>query len=139
MSEIVGDCAVQCEAIVEGVKAVKNEVEQTGMRNANVKNCVSLVQYFAYLEDHLMKEPETTLTEYYAAHKLDHFRYLQPLNMGSSFGTISSIGPNGAIIHYKPKKDTALPMRLNNVYLLDSGVQYLDGTTDITRTVYLGD
>ena len=57
-------------------------------------------------------------------------------HQGPSFDTISSIGPNGAVIHYKPEKDTALKLNNNEVYLLDSGGQYLDGTTDITRTTH---
>ena len=56
--------------------------------------------------------------------------------MGNSFATISSIGPNGAVIHYEPEKDTALKMNNKEVYLLDSGGQYLDGTTDVTRTLH---
>jgi Xaa-Pro aminopeptidase len=58
--------------------------------------------------------------------------------MGPSFDTISSIGPNGAVIHYKPSQDTALKLNNKQIYLLDNGGQYLDGTTDITRTVYFG-
>lgn len=78
------------------------------------------------------------MTEYTAAKKLEEFRKTRELYQGPSFDTISSIGPNGAVIHYKPKKDTALKMTNKEIYLLDSGVQYLDGTTDITRTVHFG-
>lgn len=78
------------------------------------------------------------MTEYTAAKKLEEFRKTRELYVGPSFDTISSIGPNGAVIHYKPKKGTALTMNNKEIYLLDSGVQYLDGTTDITRTVHFG-
>ena len=76
------------------------------------------------------------MTEWTAAEKLEEFRKLQDLYIGPSFDTISSIGPNGAVIHYSPEKDTAMKMNGREIYLLDSGGQYLDGTTDITRTVH---
>ena len=104
------------------MKAAKNPVEMEGMRRVNVKNSVSLVQYFAWLEDHLKNNPETNLTEYSAAEKLEEFRKLQDLYFGPSFETISSIGPNGAVIHYKPELHTALKMNNREIYLLDSGV-----------------
>jgi Xaa-Pro aminopeptidase len=130
---------VHVEGVIEHVKAVKNSVEMDGMRKANVKNCASLIQYFAWMEDYLKKNPDQKdMTEYTAAKKLEEFRKTRELYVGPSFDTISSIGPNGAVIHYKPKKDTALAMNAHELYLLDSGVQYLDGTTDITRTVYFG-
>lgn len=95
------------------------------------------MKYFAYLEEEL-KKSDHTCDEYNGAKKLLEYRthgekFLQP-----SFDTISSIGPNGAVIHYKPEKDTALKLNNDEIYLLDSGGQYLDGTTDITRTVHLG-
>ena len=123
---------------MEAIKAVKNSTEMEGMRNVNIKNCASLVQYFAWMEDHLKKNPDSDMTEYTAAKKLEEFRKTRDLYMGPSFDTISSIGPNGAVIHYKPEKTTALKMNNKEIYLLDSGVQYLDGTTDITRTVHFG-
>lgn len=126
------------ESVIELIKAMKNPVEMEGMRSANIKNCVSLAQYFAYLEDHLMKTPETDLDEYLAAEKLEEFRKLQALYVGPSFETISSMGSNGAVIHYKPEQGKAFKMSNQEIYLLDSGVQYLDGTTDITRTVHFG-
>lgn len=124
--------------VVEGIKAVKNPVEMEGMRRANIKNCVALIRYFAWVEDHLKSNPDTDLTEFTAAEKLEEFRRLGDLYVGPSFESISSMGPNGAVIHYKPEKATALKMNNKEIYLLDSGVQYLDGTTDITRTVHFG-
>lgn len=111
------------DAPIENVKAVKNEVEMNGMRNANIKSCASLIQYFAWMEDFLKKNPDQTeMTEYTAAKKLEEFRMTRDLYVGPSFDTISSIGPNGAVIHYKPKKGTALAMNNKELYLLDSGV-----------------
>lgn len=92
------------------------------MRRANIKNSVSLVQYFAWLESHLNSNPDTDLTEFTASEKLEDFRRLADLYMGPSFETISSIGPNGAVIHYKPELETALKMNNKEIYLLDSGV-----------------
>jgi len=106
------------------------------MRNANIKNCVALAKYFAWLEDTLKSNPDSGLTEYDVAQKLTEFRKEGDLYVGPSFESISSIGPNGAVIHYKPEKDIALKMNDKEIYLLDSGVQYFDGTTDITRTVH---
>ena len=108
--------------IVELIKAAKNPVEQDGMRRSNIRNSVSLIQYFAWLEDHLKHNPETVLNEYTAAEKLEEFRKLQDRYVGPSFETISSMGPNGAVIHYKPEPETALKMTNKEIYLLDSGV-----------------
>lgn len=93
-----------------------------GMRRANIKNCVALIRYFAWVEEHLKTTPDSDLTEFSAAEKLEEFRKLGDLYVGPSFESISSIGPNGAVIHYKPEKDTALKMNNKEIYLLDSGV-----------------
>ena len=111
------------DALIEHVKALKNPVEMEGMRNANIKSCVSLIQYFAWMEDYLKRNPDQEdMNEYTAAKKLEEFRMTRDLYMGASFDTISSIGPNGAVIHYKPKKGSSLKMTNTEIYLLDSGV-----------------
>lgn len=110
------------DAVIEHIKALKNDTEMQGMRNANIKNCASLIEYFAWVEDHLKLNPDTELNEYTAAKKLEDFRKTRDLYVGPSFDTISSMGPNGAVIHYKPKKDTALKLNQTELYLLDSGV-----------------
>lgn len=75
------------------------------------------------MEDYLKKNPaQTEMTEYTAAKKLEEFRKTRDLYKGPSFDTISSMGPNGAVIHYKPEKTTALRMNNQEIYLLDSGV-----------------
>ena len=74
------------------------------------------------MEDHLKNNPDSEMTEFSAAIKLEEFRKTRVLYVGPSFDTISSIGPNGAVIHYKPAKDTALKMNNKEIYLLDSGV-----------------
>ena len=110
--------------VVQAIKAVKNATEMAGMRNVNIKNCASLIQYFAWMEEHLKQNPDSTteMTEYTAAKKLEEFRKTREHYMGPSFDTISSMGPNGAVIHYKPEKETALKMNNKEIYLLDSGV-----------------
>ena len=107
------------------------------MRACNVRDCVAIMKYFAYLEKEL-RNPNHTLTEFTGARYLDELRQKGDLHQGPSFKTISSIGPNGAIIHYKPAEATALKLNNDEIYLLDSGAQYLDGTTDITRTAHFG-
>jgi len=84
----------------------------------------------------LVNKKNTTLTEYSAALVLENKRRALENNVGLSFDTISSIGANGAIVHYKPEKDTAATLDVNKMYLVDSGGQYLDGTTDVTRTMH---
>lgn len=106
-----------------------------GMRNCNIRDCAAIMKYFGWVENELKSNPDSNLDEYTGARKMDHFRTEGDLHKGPSFDTISSIGPNGAVIHYKPEKETALKMNNKEIYLLDSGGQYLDGTTDITRTV----
>lgn len=107
------------------------------MRNANVRDCAAIMKYFAFLEQEL-KKPDHGLTEYTGARKMDHLRTLGEYHVQPSFDSISSIGANGAVIHYKPEKETCMKLNADELYLLDSGGQYLDGTTDITRTAHFG-
>ena len=115
------------------MKCEKNEVEQAGMRAANIRDCAAIMKYFSYLEREL-KNPEHSLTEFSGGAYLDKLRTFGDYHQGPSFPSISSIGPNGAVIHYEPEEPTALKLNNSEIYLLDSGGQYLDGTTDITRT-----
>jgi Xaa-Pro aminopeptidase len=108
-----------------------------GMRSSNVRDSAAIVKYFAFLEEELKKD-DHTLNEHNGAEKLLAFRAMGELFKGPSFETISSIGPNGAIIHYKPEEDDNSKLNNDEIYLLDSGGQYLDGTTDITRTTHFG-
>lgn len=128
---------IEGTGVIEPLKAVKNEVQAAGMKAANVRDCAAIMKYFAFLEEELAK-PDHGLDEYIGAEKLLAYRAQGELFQGASFDTISSIGPNGAVIHYKPEKDTALKLNNNEIYLLDSGGQYLDGTTDITRCGHFG-
>jgi len=95
------------------------------------------MKYFAFLEEELAK-PDHGLDEFIGAEKVTAYRAMGELYKGPSFEPISSIGANGAIIHYSATKDTAVKLNNDEIYLLDSGGQYLDGTTDITRCGHFG-
>ena len=128
---------VEESGIVELMKSKKNPVMQEGMRQANIRDCAAIMKYFAFLEEELRK-PDHTLDEFTGARKVEEYRTFGQYYKGPSFDSISSIGPNGAVIHYKPSKEEALKLNNDEIYLLDSGGQYLDGTTDITRTAHFG-
>jgi Xaa-Pro aminopeptidase len=91
------------EGVVEHLKAKKSKAEMEGMKNCNVRDCAAIVKYFAWLEHKLKSNPDSGLTEYDGARKVEEFRTEGELYKGPSFDTISSIGPNGAVIHYKPQ------------------------------------
>jgi Xaa-Pro aminopeptidase len=95
------------------------------------------MKYFAFLEEEL-KKPDHGLDEYSGSMKLLEFRRMGDLFKGPSFEAISSMGANGAVIHYSPTPETASKLNTDEIYLLDSGGQYLDGTTDITRNAHFG-
>lgn len=117
-------------------KIVKNDTEIQGMRQAHIKDAVALCEFFAWLEDAI--EAAEDVTEISAAEKLEEFRKGQDDYVGPSFESISASGPNGAVIHYKPSQETNRPLSKEEMYLLDCGAQFLDGTTDVTRTVHFG-
>lgn len=117
------------------MKAVKNEVEAQGLRNCHVRDAAALCCYFSWLEKNINL---STITEVTGADKLETLRSNQKDYMGPSFDTISSVGPNGAVIHYKPSAQTARKITVDELYLCDSGGQYRDGTTDVTRTLHFG-
>lgn len=122
---------------IEEAKAVKNDTESEGMRNCHIRDGAALTEYFAWLEDELAKG--TKLDEVQVADKLEEIRSKGQNFMGLSFSTISSAGANAAIIHYKPTPGACAVIDPKTVYLCDSGAQYLDGTTDTTRTLHFGE
>lgn len=122
---------------VDLFKSIKNETEIQNAKRAQVKDGVSLAQYFAWLEDRLINK-SALIDEYRAAQKLQEIRRTQKNYKGDSFETISSTGANAAIIHYAPPQEGSSMINPEKVYLCDSGAQYLEGTTDITRTVHYG-
>ena len=117
------------------LKGVKNEVEMAGVRKAMAKDGVALTKFFIWLEEGLKN---SSLTEISVSDKLRQFRSEQVNFVGESFGTIAGYGPHGAIVHYSATPESDAKLKSENIFLLDSGGQYLDGTTDITRTVALG-
>lgn len=117
------------------MKAVKNRKEIDGMKAANIRDAVALCQYLEWLEKEV---PCGTVTECSAANKSLDFRRKQDKFVSLSFGTISSSGATGSIIHYQPSEDDDRPVSVDQIYLCDSGAQYIDGTTDTTRTVHFG-
>ena len=123
------------EAIIPLMKAVKNETEKAGFRSAMVKDGVALVKFFMWLDKELKTESPT---EFDIAQKLTAFRAAQEGYFCDSFATIAGYNGNGAIIHYSANEKEAEPLTTSGILLLDSGGQYNNGTTDITRTVALG-
>jgi Xaa-Pro aminopeptidase len=137
---------------VGDAKAIKNETELEGMRQCHIRDGAALSEYFAWLEDQLIAKG-AKLDEVEAATKLEQIRsyVLNSLHVselivcrkhknfvGLSFDTISSTGPNAAIIHYSPKPGSCSVIDPNAIYLCDSGAQFYDGTTDTTRTLHFG-
>ncbi|GAA5993942.1 hypothetical protein JCM5350_005074 [Sporobolomyces pararoseus] len=121
---------------ITALKAIKNQTELEGFRECHKRDGVALVRYFNWLEKRLNDGIE--LKEFDAATKLEEFRSQLPLFKGLSFTTISSTGPNAAIIHYSPSKTDSQIIDKNQIYLCDSGGQFFDGTTDVTRTLHFG-
>ena len=117
------------------LKAVRNEQEIEGLRAAMQRDGVALVKFLQWLETAV---PQGGQTEMSVTRKLHDFRAEQPLYVGESFDTIAGYGPHAAIVHYEATPETDVPLQPRGFLLLDSGAQYLDGTTDITRTIALG-
>jgi Xaa-Pro aminopeptidase len=116
-------------------KATKNPREQQGQRDAQARDGAAEVKFLRWLEGAAPKGGETELS---AAAMLQGFREQTGLLRDLSFDTISAAGPHAAIPHYKVDEESNLPIAPGSIYLVDSGAQYADGTTDITRTVWIG-
>jgi len=117
-------------------RACKNEVELNGTRAAHLRDGVALTKFLAWLS---AEAPKGTVTELSATDKLEECRRGGNLYQGPSFATIAGAGPNGAIVHYRSSPATNRPLEPGQIFLIDSGGQYLDGTTDVTRTVAVGE
>ncbi|MFZ2055695.1 MAG: aminopeptidase P family protein [Candidatus Aminicenantales bacterium] len=116
-------------------KALKNTAEIKGAKEAHRRDGAAMVKFLYWLEKAV---PEGGVTELSAAQRLEAFRSGQIHFRGPSFSTISAYGSHGAIVHYSVSPETDIPLKPAGIYLVDSGGQYLDATTDITRTVALG-
>ncbi len=116
-------------------KAVKNATEIEGFRAAHLRDGAAMVRFLRWLEPAVKRGGVSELS---AAAKCEEFRSAQKNYRGLSFETISSYGPHGPVIHYAVTPETDIPLKPEVLYLIDSGSQYLEATTDITRTVALG-
>ena len=131
---------IEGESPVKRMKSVKNEREQAGFRSAMLKDGIAMVKFLKWLDDCVESRTEDVgfATEISIDKKLTALRAEQPLFKDISFDTIAAYGPHGAIVHYEATPETDVPLRPEGLLLLDSGGQYVDGTTDITRTIALG-
>ena len=133
---------VKCQEIVTmpspvpALKAVKNEAEIRGFRNAMLKDGIAMVKFLKWLKPAVEAGNETEMS---LDDKLTSLRAEQPLFKGKSFETIVGYEAHGAIVHYEATPETNIPVKPHGLVLIDSGGQYQDGTTDITRTIALGD
>lgn len=117
-------------------KALKNPAEIAGHKSAQARDGAALVRFLKWFEE---TAPAGGLTEMSAADKLREFREATGVLKDLSFDTISATGPNGAIPHYKVTAESSLPIEQGQLYLVDSGGQYADGTTDVTRVMPVGE
>jgi Xaa-Pro aminopeptidase len=116
-------------------KAIKNEAEIAGHKGAQLRDGAALTRFLHWLS---VEAPKGGLTELSAADRLHAFRAETGLLRDLSFDTISGAGPNGAVVHYRVSAESDRPITRDSLYLVDSGGQYQDGTTDVTRTVAIG-
>ena len=116
-------------------KACKNAVELDGARNAHRRDGAALTRFLAWLD---RETPGGDVDEIAAADRLERYRRESNLLRDLSFDTISGAGPNGAIVHYRVTPETNRRLEAGSLYLVDSGGQYADGTTDVTRTIAIG-
>ena len=127
---------VRASSPIPAMKAIKNEIEVEGFRRAMIRDGVALVKFLRWLQTAVTKGQETEIS---VAEKLTALRAEQPLFRGISFDTIAGYEAHGAIVHYEATPETDVPLKPHGFLLLDSGAQYQDGTTDITRTIALGE
>ena len=126
---------VEAESPVKRMKTIKNPTEIAGFRSAMLKDGIAMVKFLRWLKPAVEAGGQTEIT---VSDKLESLRAEQPLYRDISFDTIAGYQAHGAIVHYEATPDTDVPLKPEGFLLLDSGTQYLDGTTDITRTIALG-
>ncbi|OJV85907.1 MAG: peptidase M24 [Bacteroidia bacterium 44-10] len=120
---------------VDLMKSIKNQTELKGFRNAMIKDGVALVKFYMWLEKAI---PAGEVSEVTIEEKLLEYRSQQDLFVGDSFATIAGYAGNGAIVHYHASSETSQQVHPEGLLLIDSGAQYKDGTTDLTRTLAVG-
>lgn len=127
---------ISCVSPISFMKSIKNETESNGIRKAVIKDGVAMAYAFHWLEE--MVKSNKRVTEISFAQKLKEYRSQQKDFFCESFGTIAGYGKHGAIVHYSATKESDAEIGIDNLLLVDSGANYFDGTTDITRTIILG-
>lgn len=130
---ILGKNAVNVQNPIVAAKSKKSDVEMSGFENAHLRDGVALTKFLCWLDKNWQNKTELDICE-----KLLAFRKKQENFYSNSFDTIAAFGENAAIVHYSPSKKTNKKLESGNVLLLDSGAQYFDGTTDVTRTIAIG-
>ena len=138
MNDLTKTEIVEEESPVKRMKTVKNETEIAGFRSAMLKDGIAMTKFLCWLSDYIGKPEISQLTEITIDQKQTSLRAEQPLYRDISFDTIAGYGAHAAIVHYEATPETDIPLQPKGMLLLDSGAQYLDGTTDITRTIALG-
>jgi len=134
--------AVRCKEVIQkpspiaALKSVKNAAEQAGFRSAMLKDGIAMTKFLMWLRPAVNAGGQTELS---LERKLTQLRSEQPMFRGVSFDTIVGYEAHGAIVHYEPTEATDIPVEPHGLVLIDSGGQYIDGTTDITRTIALGE
>lgn len=126
---------VRAASPIPSMKCVKNDREATGFRNAMLRDGIAMTKFLAWLLPAVESGGQTEMS---VDSKLTSLRAEQPMYRGLSFDTIAAYEEHGAIVHYEATPETDVPLRPEGLLLLDSGAQYEDGTTDITRTIALG-
>ena len=139
-SDTVARWIINCPTVyatspVALLKAAKNEIQIEGIRKAMERDGVALVKLYMWIDENV---PTGKATEIDVAKKAIEFRSESPLYRGESFGLIAGYKEHGAIVHYEPTEESASTLANDGLLLIDTGAQYLDGTTDITRTIALG-
>ncbi|XP_055615430.1 xaa-Pro aminopeptidase 2 isoform X2 [Toxorhynchites rutilus septentrionalis] len=119
------------------LRAQKNEIEKEGMKKAHIRDGVAMCEVLSFLESRFLAGD--TFTELLLAREIDRSRKIQNLSEGTSFETIVAFGSHSAIPHYTPSNLTDFEITEHNTLLIDSGGQYQDGTTDVSRTIHLGE
>lgn len=132
----VAEPVIEAECPVAQMKTLKNDTEIRGLQSAMLKDGVAMVRFLHWMEDD--KHSPEPLTELSIDQKLTALRAEQPGFRDISFDTIAGYGTHAAIVHYEATPETDIPLEPHGLLLLDSGAQYVDGTTDITRTIPLG-
>lgn len=138
LHSVIGDAVMEKTSPITLSKSLKNEAELAGFRDCHIRDGAALTAFLHWLETTVTDPAGEPITEYGVTLKIEEFRAKDPMHVCPSFATIAGYGANGAIIHYSPAEGSSATLGTDAPFLLDSGAQYLDGTTDVTRTVHFG-